>query len=126
MLEAGRTPSTPRPLPWLAGCGGNSARVVSDRVSSGLVSAFVTTALEVSATSARAGGIALVMGGAGCDGLAEASFIGPALIWTVRTLTGFIGSAEPGIAAIGWVWMTPLVSGAGSGLACGSNLDCSG
>ena len=42
--------------------------------------------------------------------------IGPALTWTVFTLTGFIGSDEPGIAAIGWVWMTPLVSGAGLGL----------
>jgi hypothetical protein len=41
------------------------------------------------------------------------------------TLTGFIGSAEPGIADIAWVWMTPLVNGAGSGLACGSNLFCS-
>src|SRR6476619_6674436 len=82
-------------------------------------------ALEVSATSGRAA-IALVIEGAGCEGPAEASFIGPALTWTVLTLTGFIGSAEPGIAEIAWVWITPLVSGAGSGLACGSNLDCSG
>ena len=43
----------------------------------------------------------------------------------MRTLTGFIGSAEPGIADMAWVWITPLVSGAGSGLACASNLDCS-
>src|SRR5712671_5583831 len=79
--------------------------------------AFATTAFEVSATSARAGGMALVMGGAGCDGPAEASFIGPALTCTVLTLTGFIGSAEPGIADMAWVCITPLVSGAGSGLA---------
>ena len=42
-------------------------------------------------------------GVAGCDGPAEASLTCPALIWTVFTLTGFIGSDEPGIAAIGWV-----------------------
>ena len=59
----------------------------------------------------------VVIGGAGCEGPADASFIGPALTWTVRTLTGFIGSAEPGIDEIAWVWMTPLVSGAGSDLA---------
>ena len=89
-------------------------------VGSLLVSAaFATTALDVSGTSARAGGMALVTGGAGWAEPAEASFIGPALTWTVLTLTGFIGSDEPGIAAIGWVWITPLVSGAGSGLACG-------
>ena len=55
--------------------------------------AFATMALEVSATSGRAA-IALVIEGAGCEGPAEASFIGPALTWTVLTLTGFIGSAE--------------------------------
>src|SRR5260370_21554348 len=66
------------------------------------------------------------MGVAGWDGPAAASFIGPALTWTVFTLTGFIGSAEPGIAAIGWVWMTPLVNGAGSDLACCSTRACSG
>ncbi len=60
--------------------------------------------------------------GAGCDGPAEASFIDPALTWTVLTLTGFIGSAEPGIGKICWVWITPLVNCAGSGLACGSTL----
>jgi hypothetical protein len=38
------------------------------------------------------------------------------LICTVFTFTGFIGSDEPGIAVIGWVCITPLVSGAGSGL----------
>src|SRR5947209_5622472 len=43
----------------------------------------------------------------------------PALTWTVLTRTGFIGSDEPGIAEIAWLWITPLVSGAGSGLACG-------
>ena len=75
---------------------------------------MVATALELSAISGRAGAIALVMGGAGCDGPAEASFIPPALTWTVLTLTGFIGSAEPGNADIAWVWITPLVSGAGS------------
>ena len=70
--------------------------------------------------------MALVIGGAaGCEPPADASFIGPALTWTVLTLTGFIGSAEPGIADIAWDWMTPLVNGAGSGLACGSNLFCS-
>ena len=42
--------------------------------------------------------MAWVTGGAGCEGPADASFIGPALTWTVLTLTGFIGSAEPGIA----------------------------
>jgi hypothetical protein len=59
----------------LAGCGGISERVTSDLVNSGLVSAFATTALDVSATSGRAGAIALVAGGAGCEGPAEASFI---------------------------------------------------
>ena len=62
----------------------------------------------------------LVIGGADCAGPAAASLIWPALTWTVFTLTGFIGSAEPGIAASCWVWITPEVSGAGSGLACGS------
>jgi hypothetical protein len=61
---------------------------------------LATTALDVSGTSGRAGGIALVMGVAGWDEPAEASFICPALTWTVFTLTGFIGSDEPGIAAI--------------------------
>ena len=41
-------------------------------------------------------------------------------------MTGFIGSAEPRIAPIDWVWMTPLVSGAGSGLACGSTFAAGG
>src|SRR5580700_9798983 len=85
-LEAGNTPRMPLPVPWLAGCGGSSVRA----------------------------GMALVTGGAGWAGPAAASLTCPALIWTVFTLTGFIGSDEPGIAAIGWVWMTPLVSGAGS------------
>ena len=64
----------------------------------------------------------LVTGGVGWEGPADASFIAPALTWTVLTLTGFIGSAEPGIAAICWVWITPLVNWAGSGLLCGSIL----
>jgi hypothetical protein len=38
--------------------------------------------------------------GVGWEGPAEASLTCPALIWTVFTLTGFIGSDEPGIAAI--------------------------
>src|SRR4051794_22429913 len=82
--------------------------------------ALATTALEVSAISGRAEMVLVI--GVGCDGPAEASFIEPALTWTVLTLTGFIGSAEPGIAAICWVWITPLVNCAGSGLACGSTL----
>src|ERR1700736_2838546 len=93
-LDAGTTPSTPLPVPKLAGCGGMSTLLVSV--------ALATTAFEVSATSTR-GGIALVIAGAGCDGPAAASFIGRALTWTVLTLTGFIGSAEPGIADIAWV-----------------------
>ena len=56
-------------------------------------------ALDVSGTSGRAG-MALVMGVDGWAATAEASFICPALIWTVFTLTGFIGSDEPGIAAM--------------------------
>ena len=98
-LEAGSTPSRPLPVPWLAGCGGISVLATSAL----LVSALATTALEVSGTSARSGGIALVTGVAGWDGPAEAIFICPALMRTVLTLTGFIGSDEPGIAAIGWV-----------------------
>src|SRR5882724_1274783 len=107
-LDAGNTPRMPLPVPKLAGCGGMSTLLVSV--------ALATTAFEVSAASARCG-IALVIDGAGCDGPAAASFIAPALTWTVLTLTGFIGSAEPGIAEIGWVLITPLVNGAGSGLA---------
>jgi signal transduction histidine kinase len=34
---------------------------------------------------------------------ALARFFCPALTWPAFTLTGFIGSADPGIAAIGWV-----------------------
>ena len=55
-----------------------------------------------------------MIAGAGWDGPAEASFIAPALTCTVLTLTGFIGSDEPGTVPIGWVWITPAVSGAGS------------
>src|ERR1700719_2085831 len=119
----------PFPVPWFAGCGGMSVLDASNLLFSSFpVSALTTTALDVSGTSARAP-IALVTGGAGCGGPAEASLTCPALIWTVFTLTGFIGSDEPGIAAIGWVWITPLVSGAGSDLGSdigsdlGSDLD---
>src|SRR5437763_469132 len=112
-LEAGSTPSRPRPVPWFAGCGGISALFISALFNSAL--AIIEP--DVSGTSARAGGIAWVI--AGCAAAAEASFICPALIWTVFTRTGFIGSDEPGMAAICWVWITPLVSGAGSGFACG-------
>ena len=120
-LDAGNTPRMPLPVPKLAGCGGISLRAVSLTASVLATAALATTALDVSATSGRAG-MALVTGGAGCDGSAEASFICPALTCTVFTRTGFIGSAEPGIADIGWVWITPEVKGAGSGLACGSTL----
>ena len=61
-----------------------------------------------------------MIGVAGWDELAEASLTGPALIWTVLTLTGFIGSDEPGMAPSACVWITPLVSGAGSVLAGGT------
>ena len=47
--------------------------------------------------------MALVTGVSGWAGLAEASLICPDLTWTVFTLTGFIGSEEPGIAASCWV-----------------------
>src|SRR5512136_2491038 len=120
-LEAGSTPSRPLPVPWPAGCGGISALARSAlAVSALLVSALATTALDVSGISARAAGIALVIGGAGWDGPAEASFTCPTLTWTVLTLTGFIGSDEPGMAASACVWITPLVSGAGSVLAGGT------
>src|ERR1700677_4416211 len=88
-LEAGSTPSKPFPVPWLAGCGG--------------ISALATSALEVSGTSGRAGDIELVIGVADWAEPAEANFICPALICTVLTLTGFIGSDDPGITAMGWV-----------------------
>src|SRR5580658_4313126 len=78
-----------------------------------VVSALAMTALEVSGTSWR-DEIVLVTGVAGCAPPADASLTCPALIWTVFTLTGFIGSDEPGIAAIDWAWITPLVNGAGS------------
>src|SRR3954470_3416625 len=116
-LDAGSTPSTPRPVPWFAGCGGISTLFISVLFNS----ALATTEPDVSGTAERASAIALVTGGAGCAGSADASFICcPALTWTVLTRTGFIGSDEPGIAEIAWVWITPLVSGAGSGLACGA------
>src|SRR6267378_5815856 len=137
-LEAGSTPRIPFPVPWPAGCGGISVLAGSDlaisdlaisdlaisdlaisdlAISDLLFSVFATIAFDVSCASGRAGGMALAMDVTGCAGPAEASFICPALTWTVFTLTGFIGSKEPGIAAIGWVCMTPLVSGAGSALA---------
>src|SRR5258708_11467924 len=102
MFGAGRTPSKQFPVPWFAGCGGISVRVTSALlISALLVSALATTALDVSGTSGRTGGMALVTGVAGWAGPAEASFICPVLTWTVLTLTGFIGSDEPGIAASG-------------------------
>ena len=100
-LEAGSTPSRPFPVPWLAGCGGISVRGMSALlVSVLLVSALAMTAVEVSGTSARGGDIELVIGVAEP---ADATFICPALICTVLTLTGFIGSDEPGMAAIDWL-----------------------
>src|SRR2546429_684415 len=122
-LDAGRTPSKPLPVPWFAGCGGISVRATSTLlvsallisallvsallVSGLLVSALATTALDVSGTSGWAGDMALVMAVAGRAEPAEASFICPALTWTVLTLTGFMGSDEPGMAAIDCVWITP-------------------
>src|SRR5258706_3590784 len=105
-LDAGSTPRIPFPVPWPAGWGGISGLVISALAGSDLatsdlpVSAFATIALDVSCTSGRAGGIILVMGVPGCAGLAEATLICPALTWTVFTLTGFIGSDEPGMAEI--------------------------
>src|ERR1051325_8815374 len=84
-LDAGRAPRRPGPVPGRAGCGGIS-------------SALATSEPDVSAASERVGGMALVTGGAGCAGDADASFICPALTWTVLTRTGFIGSEEPGMA----------------------------
>src|ERR1700752_558249 len=89
-LDAGRTPSTPLPVPWLAGCGGNSVLLVSGFAISGLaisalatstllVSALATTALEVSGTSGRAAGTALVTGVAGWTEQAPATLNYPAL-----------------------------------------------
>ena len=110
-------------MPWFAGCGGISGFAAADFAGSVLatsttllVSALATTALDVSGTSGRVGGMALVTGVVGWGEPAEASFTCPALTWTVFTLTGFIGSDEPGIADIAWAWITPLVIGAGSGL----------
>src|SRR5580704_15697106 len=86
----------------------------SDLTGSGLATsaAFATTALDVSGTIG-CGGLATIAG-PGWDGPAEASFIVPAFTCTVLTLTGFIGSDEPGTVPIGCVWITPAVSGAGS------------
>ncbi len=69
--------------------GGISVRATSALlVSALLVSALAITAVEVSGTSARGGDIELVIGVAEP---AEASFICPALICTVLTLTGLQG-----------------------------------
>src|SRR5579872_673898 len=114
--DAGSTPKIPFPVPWPGGCGGSSALAASVRPASGLAISVLATAFGISAASVREG-IVLVTGGTGWAGPAEASLTCPAFICTVFTLTGFMGSDEPGIAAIGWVWMTPLVSGAGSLLA---------
>src|ERR1700688_2526820 len=128
-LEAGKTPRMPLPVPWLAGWGGRSVRAALTAPASAFplsalpFSALATIAFEVSGTSVRAG-MALVTGGAGWAGPAAAHLVWPALIWTVFTLTGFIGSDEPGMAAIAWAWRTPFVSGASSVLAC-SVLACS-
>src|SRR4051812_28335453 len=65
-FDAGNTPSRPWPVPWLAGCGG-------------ICSTLETKEPDVSANSERAGGMAFVTGGADCVGLADASFIDPAL-----------------------------------------------
>src|ERR1700750_2050106 len=89
-------------------------RLDSDLTGSGLATsaALATTALDVSGTIGCCG--PAMIAGAGCDGPAEASFVAPTFTCTVLTLTGFIGSDEPGTVPIGWVWITPAVSGAGS------------
>ena len=92
-------------MPWFAGCGGISVLATSTLLDSALldsallISALAMIALDVSGTSGRAD-MALVTGVAGWAAPAEASFTCPALTWTVFTLTGFIGSDEPGIAAM--------------------------
>ena len=111
-LEAGSTPSRPCPVPWFAGCGGISVLAVS-----GLGAADRAGRLG----HIRSGRWDGVGDGRGGLGAADASLIWPALTWTVLTRTGFIGSEEPGMAAIAWVWITPLVNGAGSGFCgCGA------
>ena len=121
-------------MPCPGGCGGSSGLAASTLAASTLAAsilaasilgwvfagslllasaALTTTEFDVSGMSARTGGIALVTGGAGCAAPARASFTCPALTCTVLTLTGFIGSDEPGITDIGWFWITPEVSGAG-------------
>src|ERR1700683_2860298 len=122
MLDAGSTPSTPLPVPWLAGCGSKSVLAAFGLANSALagfpllVAALATTAFDVSGTSGRAADIALVIGVPGWAGPAEASFSCPALTCTVLTLTGFIGSDEPGMAVRACDGITPLVNGAGSAL----------
>ena len=110
----------PLPVPWLAGCGGISVRAIVDLVGFGLVAVSFGHQRARRLRDVGAGRRDRIGDrGVGCGAPAEASFTWPALTWTVLTLTGFIGSDEPGIAAMCWVWITPLVSGAGSGLACG-------
>src|ERR1700710_1102241 len=106
-LDAGKTPSTPRPVPWFAGCGGISTLFISVLFSSAL--AMIEP--DVSGTAERAS--ALVTGGAGCAGSADASFICPALTCTVLTRTGFLGSEVPGIAGKPRGCDTPAGSGGG-------------
>src|SRR5947209_3936829 len=92
-LEAGSTPSMPFPVPWFAGCGGSSGLAASALLFGLLVSNLLasgTTVTDVSGVSGAPRGIALVIFGIGCPGTAEATFIAPALTWTVFTLTGFI------------------------------------
>jgi hypothetical protein len=78
--------------------------------------ARATTEPDVSGAMSRAVAAALSTDGTADVGSADANLTDPALTWTVFTRTGFIGSVEPGTASIGWVAMTPLVKGAGSGL----------
>src|ERR1700710_2800757 len=108
-FDAGNTPSTPRPVPWFAGCGGISTLFISALFNS----ALATIDPDVSGTAERAPGIALVTGVAGCAGSADASFICPARTCTVLTRTGFIGSDEPGIAGKPRGCDTPAGSGGG-------------
>src|SRR5258708_10037895 len=85
--DAGNPPSTPRPVPWFAGCGGISTLFISALFNSALFnsalfnsalfnsalfnSALATIDPDVSGTAERAAGIALVTGGAGCAGSAD-------------------------------------------------------
>src|SRR3569833_119982 len=84
----------PLPVPKPAGCGGISARADSLRAACGSAGSAATA----------------------CCGAAEANLVRPDLTCTVLTLTGFIGSVEPGMMDIGWLWITPEVIGEGSTL----------